>query len=188
MIKKRLNILLVEDSENDEVLIKRQISKIVENPVIQVTDNLKGCKDLLVNFAPDVVLSDYNMPTCTGLDVLKLVKDFDPEIAFIFITGTINDEELAANTILNGASGYILKKHMNQLGERLKPLLNQVVANMIARDELRDIVRKNRIAANRIYDYLEKITNDNKEHLDSVKNIKQAMQRFGVNNNDATES
>ena len=87
MIKRKLNILLVEDNQNDAFLIKRQINKIVLNPDIEVTDNLAGCKDLLVNFAPDVVLSDYNLPNCTGLDVMNLVKEYDNTIEFIFITG-----------------------------------------------------------------------------------------------------
>ena len=184
MIKRKLNILLVEDNQNDAFLIKRQINKIVLNPDIEVTDNLAGCKDLLVNFAPDVVLSDYNLPNCTGLDVMNLVKEYDNTIEFIFITGTINDEELAANTILNGASGYILKKHINNLGEKLEPLLKKVVINMVSKDELRERIRNNKITVNQIYNYLDKINSDNSEQRENIQQIKQAIDKFNLTNGD----
>ena len=180
MIKTSLRILLVEDLETDANLIKRQIRKIVEDPVMEVTDNLEDCRKYLVNFAPDVVLSDYNLPTCTGLDIMELVRDFDSNIDFIFITGTIHDEELAANTILNGASGYILKKHMNNLAEKLEPFFKKVVVNMIAREELRERIRNNKITVNQIYEYLDKINTDNAEHVDNIKKIKEAINRFKV--------
>lgn len=185
MIKTSLRILLVEDLETDIHLIKRQLNKILENAQVEVCDNLDDCHQLLVNFAPDVVLSDYNLPTCTGLDVMEMVKDFDESIAFIFITGTIHDEELAANTILGGASGYILKKHMNSLAEKLEPLLKKAVINMAARDELRERIRSNKITVNKIYDYLDKINSDNDEQLRNISKIREALDRFNINDDDA---
>ncbi len=183
MISTPLRILLVEDREADVELIKRQIQKVLKAPMIEVCDNLEDCRKHLVNFAPDVVLSDYNLPTCTGLDIMELVKDFDDDIEFIFITGTIHDEELAANTILNGASGYILKKHMNILHEKLEPLFKKVIINSVARDELRERIRNNKITVNQIYDYLEKINTDNEEHIENVKKIKEAINRFNIDGN-----
>lgn len=180
MIKTSLRILLVEDLETDIQLIKRQIGKIVEDPLIEVCDNTEDCRQHLVNFAPDVVLSDYNLPNCTGLDIMDLVKDFDPNIEFIFITGTIHDEELAAHTILNGASGYILKKHMNNLSEKLEPFLKKAVVNMVARDELRERIRNNKITVNQIYDYLDKMNTDNAEQVDNIKKIKEAINKFNL--------
>lgn len=56
MITTSLRILLVEDIETDVVLIKRKISKIVENPEIEVVDNLDDCNYKLVNFVPDIVI------------------------------------------------------------------------------------------------------------------------------------
>lgn len=185
MINKKLNILLVEDNESDIFLIKRQLKKIVQEPVIQVTDNLEECKKLLSTFAPDVVLSDYNLPKCTGLDVLDLVKEFDESIEFIFITGTIHDEELAANTILNGASGYILKKHMNNLDVKLEPLLKKALINMVHKDDLREQIRTNKITVNKIYDYLEKMQNDDKEQRENINKIRTAISQFKLNSDNA---
>lgn len=178
MITTSLRILLVEDLETDVVLIKRQIGKVVEKPVIEVVDDLDSCKERMINFVPDVIISDYNLPTCSGLDVLELVKNIDNSVPFIFLTGTIDDEELAANTILSGASGYILKKHMNELAEKLYPLFKKVVFNMIAREDLRERLRKNKKAVNQVYDYLNSLHADNEEQRENIRKIKETISQF----------
>ena len=91
---------------------------------------------------------------------------------FIFITGTIEDEELAANTILSGASGFILKKNMHQLQDKLRPLLKRVVFNISQQEIVREKVRKNRIAVNQIYQYLDNIKGENEEQRENLKEIK----------------
>lgn len=175
MISIPLRILLVEDNEADILITRRTIRKLVESPVIEAVEDLSSCRDRLINFIPDLIISDYNLPTCTGLDVLELVKEKDPALPLIFLTGTVHDEELAANTILAGASGYILKKHMNNLEEKLKPLLKKVVFNMVAKDEVRERLRKNKIAINQIYDYLDGLKADNMEQQENIGKIKDTL-------------
>lgn len=184
MINTSLRILLVEDFEPDVVLIKRQIEKIVENPKVEVVDNLKGCKEKLINFVPDVIISDFNLPTCNGMEILDLTRSIDASVPFIFLTGTINDEELAAHTILAGASGYILKKHIHNLDEKLRPLLNKVVLNMVAREELRDQIRKNKIAVNQIYNYLDSLKSDNREQRENISKIRKSIGQFKMDEDD----
>ena len=61
----------------------------------------------MIDRKPDIIISDYQLPSYTGMDVLEYAQKKSPMTAFIF--STIQDEEIAANTILNGASVYILK-------------------------------------------------------------------------------
>lgn len=184
MITTPLRILLIEDSEADVLFTKRIIKKIVQNPEIWVVEDLSSCRERMVNFVPDVVISDYNLPSCTGLDVLQVVQEIDSSVPFIFLTGTINDEELAANTILAGAWGYILKKDMHDLEEKLGPLLRKVVFNITAKDELRERLRENRIAVNQIYDYLDTLKSDNKEQKENISRIKQNLSKFDLGDED----
>ncbi|MGB7786148.1 MAG: response regulator [Salinimicrobium sp.] len=181
MINIPLRILLVEDSEADVLLTRRTIKKIVAEPTIEVVADLEACRMQMVNFVPDVVISDYNLPTCNGLEVLELVQKIDKTVPFIFLTGTINDEELAANTILAGAWGYILKKHMDELEERLRPLLKKVVFSLNNRDEVRERLRKNKMAINQIYDYLDHLKSDNKEQKENIGKIRDTLQYFTFN-------
>lgn len=183
MITTPLRILLIEDNEADVLITRRSILKLVEAPVIEVVEDLSSCRDMLVNFIPDLIISDYNLPTCTGLDILELVKEKDPALPLIFLTGTVHDEELAENTILAGASGYILKKHMNNLEEKLKPLLRKVMFNMVSRDEVREKLRKNKIAVNQIYDYLDNLESENREQRESIGKIKGNIRDYNKEKN-----
>ncbi|MFD1096277.1 response regulator [Salegentibacter chungangensis] len=187
MINTSLRILLIEDQKTDVVLIKRQLKKLVRDPKVKVAEDLQGCRSHLVNFGPDVVISDYNLPTCNGLEILELTKSIDPDVPFIFLTGTINDEELAANTILAGATGYILKKHIHNLEEKLKPLLKKVAFNMVAREDVREKVRQNKIAVNQIYNYLDNLNADNSEQLKNISKIKDTIGDFKMDEEDEEE-
>ncbi len=180
MITTPLRIILVEDEETDAVLIKRQISKIVEKPEIKVVKDLPGFEGIFTSFLPDVIISDYDLPTSTGLDIMQLAKSIDETIPLIFVTGALDDDELATDTILSGASGFILKKHMEVLDEKLEPLLRQVVYNMVQHGELRERIRKNKIAVHQIYSYLDNMKADDREQRENIEKIRKNLDKFNV--------
>lgn len=184
MITTPLRILLAEDHKTDAELITYHLSQIVKTLEIKVVNNLPLFNQELQTFIPDLVISDYNLPTCTGLDILKKTKEFDSNLPFIFVTGTVEDEELAANTILSGANGFILKKNMHSLQEKLKPLLKRVVFNMNEHSVVRDKLRKNKIAVNQIYQYLENIHFENEDQKRSLRDIKKSMDELNFGEND----
>jgi CheY-like chemotaxis protein len=45
-------------------------------------------------FAPDFILSDYKLPVFDGSSALAIAKEHCPDVLFIFVSGTI-EEELA---------------------------------------------------------------------------------------------
>lgn len=180
MITVPLRILLVEDNQTDADLTIFFIQKFVESSQIKVVDNLDDVNRELLNFVPDVVISDYNLPTCNGLEVLELVRTIEESMPFIFLTGAIENEELAANTILSGASGFILKGDMERLDEKLKPLLKKIVFNMGEREEIREKIRRNKIVVNQIYNYLDKINLDNEEQKENIEKIKSNMKQINL--------
>lgn len=173
MIVFPLRAVLVENSGPDIERITAAIHNLVEAPQVKVVNNLEDLKLQLQSFVPDVVISDYNFPSFTGLDVLELTQQTDDSMPFIFITGAIEDEELAANTILAGATGYILKKNLDQLENKLKPLLKKIVFNLEVQEEIRDRVRRNKIAVNQIYNYLDSLNSDNLDQRKNIEAIKQ---------------
>jgi response regulator RpfG family c-di-GMP phosphodiesterase len=184
MIKSPLRILLVEDNEADILITRRSISRLVENPRIEVVDDLESFKNKLINFIPDVIISDYNLPTCTGMEILQLSQEKSEGIAFIFLTGTMHDEELAANTILSGASGYILKKNMSRLEEKLNPLLKQVAFRLGEKQEVRERLRENKIVINQINDYLDSLKADSNEQKENIGKIRSSIKDFNFWKND----
>lgn len=175
---------MVEDNRTDADLIIYSLQRIVQTSEIRVVDNLDELNKELLKFVPDVVISDYNLPTCNGLEVLELTKSIDEAMPFIFLTGAIENEELAANTILAGASGFILKGNMELLEEKLRPLLKKIVFNMGEKEEIREKIRRNKIVVNQIYNYLDQINLDNEEQKENIEKIKNNMKQINLGDND----
>ncbi|MDH5768773.1 MAG: response regulator [Nitrospirota bacterium] len=57
---------------------------------------------------PDVVLLDLKMPGMDGIEILEAIKQFDPTIEVIILTGH-GDTESADKGIKTGAFDYIMK-------------------------------------------------------------------------------
>ena len=107
-MKKKIKILMVEDSKDDPILIIRNIKKNGLNPVHERVETSEEMKAALDSKEWDIVLSDYKLPQFNGLDALKLFRRKNLEIPFIIISGTIG-EELAVETMRKGASDYLMK-------------------------------------------------------------------------------
>ena len=71
----------------------------------------EDCLDLLKNIEdskPDVVLMDIEMPGINGIEAVGILKEKYPNIKILMQT-IFEDNEKIFNSILAGASGYILK-------------------------------------------------------------------------------
>ncbi len=117
--KNLLRILFVEDLTSDVDLavleLRKEKLKFEYTTVCTRVDLIKALK----KFKPDLIISDYMMPSFNGLQALKEVKEFDPEIPFILCTGSVN-EETAVECIKAGADDYVIKEHHDQIALRSK--------------------------------------------------------------------
>jgi DNA-binding NtrC family response regulator len=92
----------------------------------------------------DILLVDIKMEGISGLDVLKHVKDSDPEVAVVMITayGSIST---AIEAMKNGAQDYLLKPFdPNELGVLIEKILhNQAQAreNLYLKEQYRERTR-----------------------------------------------
>lgn len=111
-----IKVLLLEDDPLDAELIQRVLTKSGLNVFISVVDNRGGFVKYLETQQPDLILADYLLPDFSGVEALQLSIQFAPFVPFIFVTGTIG-EELAAETVLNGAWGFVLKTNLDRLTE-----------------------------------------------------------------------
>ena len=118
-------VFVLEDMPVDMELVKRQVRKFNPAVLFAVARNRQEFTDKLVDFQPDIVLSDYNLPDMNGLEALLYVRERLDRTPFIFITGILNDEEKVAETILRGASGYLLKENLRNLPELLAAVLDR---------------------------------------------------------------
>ncbi|PHN02179.1 response regulator [Flavilitoribacter nigricans] len=109
------SILLLEDMPTDAVLISRIIRKKFPAAQIEVANDQQSYERLLNDSSFDIILSDFSIPGYSGIDALVLARTISPDVPFVYVTGTLNDEELVARAILRGATGYVLKQNLRRL-------------------------------------------------------------------------
>jgi DNA-binding NarL/FixJ family response regulator len=77
-----------------------------------VTGDFSDCSNVqsqIEALQPDVVLMDIQMPLVNGLEGVRIIKEFSPNIHVIMQT-VFEDDEKIFDALRFGASGYILKK------------------------------------------------------------------------------
>jgi PAS domain S-box-containing protein len=62
----------------------------------------------------DLILSDYALPDFDGISALGMAQQLCPDVPFIFVTATMG-EEVAIETLKEGATDYVLKQRLERL-------------------------------------------------------------------------
>ncbi len=133
---KSIKIIFVEDLPADVEIARRVISKEKIVYTYKVVDNEFDLKMSLTDFRPDLIISDYSMPSFDGMSALNIVRSNDKNIPFIILTGSMN-EETAVACMKAGANDYVIKEHIN----RLPFAITEAMQNKEARIE-RDRIEK----------------------------------------------
>lgn len=125
MERKELHILILEDVTTDAELIKDELREAgtVFTPSC-VKDKASYLK-ALDEFSPDIILSDYSLPSFDGLSALKLAGKKCPDVPFIFVSGALG-EETAIELLKQGATDYVLKSRLSRLGPAVSRALQEV--------------------------------------------------------------
>ncbi|MGC9151341.1 MAG: PAS domain S-box protein [Microbacter sp.] len=124
MMESTLKILMIEDNFLDAELIKREIKKNEIRFVDRLVETKEEMLEALEQFKPDIILSDYSLPAFDGMKALKIRQERAPDIPFILVTGSIN-EETAVEVMKAGADDYILKGHIARIGSAIKAALEK---------------------------------------------------------------
>ncbi len=111
---KPLRVLIVEDSENDAMLIMRQLRQGGYEPFYEQVATPEAMKAALATASWDIVIADYSMPRFTGLDALRLLQETGQDLPFLIVSGSIG-EELAVTAMKAGVHDYIMKNNMARL-------------------------------------------------------------------------
>ncbi|HEY0268026.1 MAG TPA: EAL domain-containing protein [Methyloradius sp.] len=109
-----LKILMVEDSMMDAEMTLRELKRGALICEVKHVETEQDYRYQLTHFQPDIILSDFSLPTFDGLGALEIAKLEQPDIPFIFVSGTMG-EETAIETLKKGAMDYILKGNLSRL-------------------------------------------------------------------------
>ena len=111
---KPLRVLIVEDSENDALLLVRELERGGYEPVYRRVCIQEAMEKALASSEWDVIVSDYRMPSFGALDALKMAKEAGFEGPFIVVSGKVG-EEAAAGVMKSGAYDFLTKDNLTLL-------------------------------------------------------------------------
>ncbi len=117
-----LNVIIVEDSEDDLLLILRALKKAGYEPRYTRVETACDFKDALANEKWQMVISDHSMPAFSAPEALETLQESGRKLPFIIASGTI-DEEFATTIIDNGADDYVDKSDLSSLIPAVKRVL-----------------------------------------------------------------
>ncbi len=109
-----IRVLMIEDSEVDAELIREEMTRagipFTWSHVSEEDQYLKAFE----SFRPELVLSDFCLPSYDGFLALDAARERDAEIPFIFVSGAIG-EDLAIEALKRGATDCVNKSHLGKL-------------------------------------------------------------------------
>lgn len=111
---------------DDHSLIREGFKKILKDEIdIEIrgeAGNAKDTMDFVLNNNIDVMILDINLPDKNGLDLLKELREFKPDLK-ILILSMHPEDRFAMRVLRAGAYGYITKE---SAGEKLVKAIRKV--------------------------------------------------------------
>ena len=101
-----IKVILVDDEQEFVTTLSERIE--MRDMDTQVAFSGEAAVDLLAHQSFDVMVLDLNMPGMDGLQTLEQVKQIQPEISVIILTGHGSEKDKIAAMAL-GAFGYMQK-------------------------------------------------------------------------------
>ena len=162
-------IFIVEDDVMYAKILSYHLS---QNPDYDVTVFTSG-KELLANLykGPSAISLDFNLPDMSGFDVLKRIREFDPELPVVIVSGQ-QDIATAVESVKKGVYDYVLKD--SDTRERIWSVMRNIKANFDLKQrissledqiskkyEFRNLIKGDSQAINEVFRMIDKATKTN---------------------------
>ncbi|GAX63062.1 response regulator [Candidatus Scalindua japonica] len=117
-MKKKIKLLFVDDDKTFSKVMRKELTRLGHSVVC--SDCGEAAIDTLRTRNFEVIILDIKMPGIGGLQTLRRVKEIDPEVEVIMLTGRATIES-AVESMKMGAYDYITKPcRLNELDLLLK--------------------------------------------------------------------
>lgn len=117
-----IRLLIYEDNEN----LRQSMNALFSlNPSYQLVESKSNPMEVLTDisqYQPDVILMDIDMPFMDGVTALSAIRKAGIDIPVIMLT-IFDDQENIYRAICAGASGYILKHDLENIGPAIQDVL-----------------------------------------------------------------
>ncbi|MBN3035166.1 MAG: sigma-54-dependent Fis family transcriptional regulator [Bacteroidales bacterium] len=162
-------IFIVEDDPLYGEMLKYHLSLNPDNQVYRFETGAECLKNLYL--VPSLISLDYSLPDMSGLEVIKKVREFNPEIPIVIVSGQ-EDIATAVKLLREGAYDYFVKDEDTK--ERLWITLKNIKEKLSLQKEIsdlkeeigkkyefRNIIKGNSPAIRQIFSLMEKATRTN---------------------------
>lgn len=103
---RKANILVVDDELYIGDLIRDSLKDQGHN--VTVLSNGEEAIDKFKEHHFDIAFIDYMLPGCTGLEVIKSIRGYNPHTSLVLITGSVNSA-VAEAAVAEGATSFLQK-------------------------------------------------------------------------------
>nr|WP_035162723.1 response regulator transcription factor [Caloranaerobacter azorensis] len=107
-LKKQITVLIADDHSLMRQGLKQILELESDIKVIGQASNGEEAIHMTLEYKPDVVLLDINMPSMNGIEALRRLKDMGADSKIVMLT-IHDDREYLYETLNIGADGYVLK-------------------------------------------------------------------------------
>jgi putative nucleotidyltransferase with HDIG domain len=132
-----LNLLLIEDSPDDEQLLRRELQRGGYDVTVRRVETADSMRAALLEHGWDAIISDYSMPQFDMPRALALLQEMEIDLPFIIVSGTVG-EEAAVQALKSGADDFMSKDRLT----RLIPSLVRAQRNVEGRRQRRQRERE----------------------------------------------
>lgn len=125
-IDKNMKILVVDDFSTMRRIVKNILRQLNFNNIVEADDGASAL-DILQKEKIGMVVSDWNMPKMTGLELLKAIRGDDAlkDIPFLMVTAEAQQENII-EAVKSGVSNYIVKPFTAEtLGQKINQVFNK---------------------------------------------------------------
>ena len=103
-----IKVLVVDDHKLFALGVLALLSSEPDIVVTDVVSNAEECLRMAEIVSPHTVLLDINLPDSCGVDMISKIKQIDPDIGIVMLTGLSPLGHIDAS-LAQGASGFLLK-------------------------------------------------------------------------------
>jgi signal transduction histidine kinase len=122
-----LTILLLDDNPDDRALARRELERhFADCAIREVSDRAGFEREMQAGLRVDIIITDFQMRWITGLDILRQVRAYDPQLPVIMFTAT-GTEEIAVEAMKLGLDDYVIKspRHYARLPVAVRTCLDR---------------------------------------------------------------
>jgi PAS domain S-box-containing protein len=140
-MNKPLHILHLEDEPDFAELVRTLLAQDnVEADVKRVGDRM-AFMQVLETEKFDLIISDYRLPSFTGLEALTIAQKKCPHTPFILVSGTIG-EHAAIESLKAGATDYVLKQNPDRLPSAVRRAVKEAEESAKRREAETELIRR----------------------------------------------